>query len=248
MTHHEARIAAALDQLVPRPADPPGAWEDLLREADAQSRRVKWSSRAAAFSSRRRLLLAAAAAIATMVIVIPALAASQDWWFLGSSAPKAESNVNVVTSGRSAGIAWSMTAYASRDKGVCVALTPHVGKGDMGAMSCGAEVRGEPGGHYWLGYSFFALGMYDFPPFVFGPVARGVDQVDVVLTDGQVIHSGTLDSPDKLQVSLKFYAVPLPRGALLKSVVARNRSGNVLERRDCGFCSHLKGHTLGPGR
>jgi hypothetical protein len=179
-----------------------------------------------------------------VVVAIPALAVSKGWWFLHSGAPKPKSEVAVVTSGRAAGIDWTMTAYVSGDKGVCVALTLDLGREKTGGMSCGSDVRGEPIrssgeplARHWVGYGVFSLRLYDFPDFVSGLVAEGVDRVDVVLSSGQIIGTDTLKGPDELQVPLDFFALPLPRGVSVKSVIARDSSGNVLEQRACRLCA-----------
>jgi hypothetical protein len=193
---------------------------------------------------RRRILLVAAVVAAIALLAVPALALS-DWWFLGPGAPKPEGGVTVVASGRSAGIEWMMTAYVSKDTGVCVALTPQVGQGDSGALGCGADVRGEPNrgsardrpGKHWVGYQYFALGLFDFPEFVFGPVAHGVDGIDLVLSSGDTLRTTTINGPDELNAPLDFYVVELPRGASIDSIIARDSSGTVLERRRCLRCS-----------
>ena len=188
-------------------------------------------------------VLAAAVLVTGVAIAVPALAVNQNWWFLTPGAPKPQSAVEVVTSGRTAGINWTLTAYLSRDKGVCVAQTLEAGKGDMGEMACGYELRGEPAlgsgerrGRHWVGYGQSSLGLYDFPDFVDGPVAKGVARVDLVLTNGQTLQTTPLEGPNDLPVN--FYVVPLPRGARLEAVIARDRMGDVLERRTCPLCMH----------
>lgn len=246
MTEYDPRIAAILDRLVPPPIAEP-SWEELLRDADAlPQRRFPWRSLVGGRRRKRRVLVLATTVLVAVVVAIPALAVSKGWWFLGSGAPRPQSDVAVVTSGRAAGIDWTLTAYVSADRGVCVAMTPDVGRGDMGGMSCGHELRGEPAlgsgegrGRHWVGYVYSSLGLYDFPDFVFGPVADGVDRVDIVLSNGQILRTDTLEGPDALSAPLDFYAVQLPGGVALKSVIARDRSDNVLEERACQICARL---------
>jgi len=113
----------------------------------------------------------------------------------------------------------------------------------MGAMSCGSEVRGEPAlsssdspEAHWIGTTYFSLGMKGFPDFVFGPIAEDVDRVDAILESGQIISTEALKRPDELGVPVAFYALSFPRGATVKSVIARDHSGNVLEERACFRC------------
>jgi hypothetical protein len=247
VTDYDPQIGAILDRLVPPFAAEPNGWQELLRAAGIQPRRrLRWLSGWAARRRPHKVLVLAAALVTTVVVAIPALAVSKGWWFLHSGAPKPESDVAVVTSGRAAGIDWTMTAYVSADKGVCFGLTPNVGRGDMGSMSCGSDLRGEPNpgagdrrGQHWVGYVYFSLGLYKFPNFVFGPVAQGVEQVDLVLSNGQVIQADTLQGPDELGAPLDFYAVPVPSRVPLNSLIARDRFGNVLERRACPHCGEL---------
>ena len=244
MTDHDPRLRATLDRLVPRPAAQPPAWQDLLREAAAAPpRRFRWPSTRLK-GSRPRLLVPALAVVATALVAIPALALSRDWWFLGTGTPQPASQVAVLEAGRAAGIDWTLTSYLSKDKGVCVALTLDVGQRDTGSLDCGADVRGEPTGgssagraRHWVGSVYYSLGLYDFPDFVYGLAAEGVDRVDVVLSDGQTLRTPTLDGPTSLPVAIDFYAVPLPAGGSVKSVIARDRSGTALETRACRACS-----------
>jgi hypothetical protein len=52
----------------------------------------------------------------TVVIGVPALAVNQGWWFRSAGAPKPQSDMSVITAGRSAGIDWTLTAYATQNK------------------------------------------------------------------------------------------------------------------------------------
>jgi hypothetical protein len=244
MTDYDPTVAAALDRLVPPLSCEPTGWHELLREGGVRSPKgFRQRFLGIKAPRRNRIFVVTAALIATVSVAIPALAVSKGWWFLGTGQPKPQSDVATVTAGRAAGIDWNLTAYLSRGKGVCVALTPDVGKGDMGAMSCGSEVRGEPvlsssdtSEAHWVGTTYFSLGMHGFPDFVFGPIAEGVDRVDAILENGQVIRTDALKGPDSLRVPVDFYALSFPRGASVRSVIARDRSGHVLEERECFRC------------
>ena len=52
----------------------------------------------------------------TVVIGVPALAVNQGWWFRSAGAPKPQSDMSVITAGRSAGIDWTLSAYATQNK------------------------------------------------------------------------------------------------------------------------------------
>jgi hypothetical protein len=239
MTDYDPRIAAVLDRLIPPLANERIDWDALVGEAgETRRRRVPWAARLLVTSRQRRIAVLAAAVLATALVALPTLAVS-DWWFLGPGAPKSTSEVTVVASGTSAGTDWTMTAYVSEDKGVCVALTPDVGEGDMGAASCGAGIRGESSRaasgvrseRHWIGYVYFRLGLFEFPDFLFGPIAEGVEEVDVALSNGQTVQAATIDGPDALSAPLDFYVAELPGGVSVESVVARDRADTVLERR-----------------
>ena len=244
MADYEPRIAAALDRLVPPVLVEPTDWDELVREAGELPREGRAPLRVRGLIADRRRMIAifAVTAAAALLLAIPAVAVKDGWWFLGGNAPSPTDAVAVVASGRSNGIGWTMTAYVSEDRGVCVALTPEVGQRDMGAGagSCGAGVRGEPifsraaperRGRHWIGYVYLSLGLFGFPDFVFGPAAEGVDRVDVILANGKALRTATIDAPDEFSAPLDFYIVEIPRGTSLTSVVARDRAGTVLERR-----------------
>jgi hypothetical protein len=241
VTDYDPALGAILDRLVPPPAVEPNRWEELLREARvARTRRCS------------RVLVLVGALVVAVVVAIPALAVREGWWFLGPGAPSPTSDVVVVTSGRWAGIDWKMTAYVSADKGVCVALTPELGPGGVGGgMSCGSELRGEPfapgrpRARHWVGYVYSSPEL-GFPAHVFGPIAEGVDSVDVVLSDGETLRTPALEAPERLGVPLGFYALPLPAGVLLRSVVARDQAGTVLEQRTCLPCLHPPWQSVRP--
>jgi hypothetical protein len=186
VTDYDPAVAALLDRLVPPPAVEPSRWDELLRGARRGSQR------------RRRLLVLVGALVAAVAVAIPAFAVREGWWFLGPGTPRPAGDVVVVTSGRWSGIGWKMTAYVSAAKGLCVALTPDVGHGDMGGMSCGSGLRGEPfpkaepWARHWVGYVYAWPGLYGVPGYVFGPVAAGVDSVDVILTDGETLRASVI--------------------------------------------------------
>ena len=241
MSDYDPRIAGVLDRLLPSLTRQGNDWDGLLREVgELSERRADWAVRVP-FSSRGKAMAVLAAALAvTALVSLPALAISNGWWFLHSGAPRPVDHVAVVASGRSAGTTWTMTAYLSKDRGVCVGLNPHLRERDMGAESCGSGIRGEPNrarsGFHWVGYIYFALGLFDFPDFVFGPAAVGVEDVELVLSDGQTIRTATIEGPDELEAPVAFYVVELPPSVVVDSIVARDGSGTVLERRDCLGC------------
>ncbi len=91
----------------------------------------------------------------------------------------------------------------------------------------GCDVEAE----HWIGFVYFALALFDFPDFVFGTAAEGVDRVEVVLSNQKRLGTALLEGPEELSVPLDFYVLELPRGVSVESLVARDRSGTVLERR-----------------
>jgi hypothetical protein len=132
-----------------------------------------------------------------------------------------------------------MTAYVSQDRGVCIALTLDVpGPNDLGGAGCGYELRGEPNllttrqeaKRHWVAYVYSAPGLYNLPPFLYGPVADGVERVDVVLVDGKTVEAA-IQRRDDVSVAVDFYITELPRDVGVEAVVARDAAGTVLERR-----------------
>lgn len=243
MTDHDDLVAEILFRVKPSLNYDLWSWGELNRRAGRTAAIRTRPLRPASTATRRTAVLLAATVIVALGIAIPAVALSNNWWFLGTGAPNATSNIMTVTSGRWADIDWTVTAYLSADDGVCVALTPAVGDGKLGASACGTGLRGEFAhdstnrGTHWVGYDYFDLGLYDFPDAVFGTTADGVDRVNVVLSDGQSISVPIVHRPSDFPVPVDFYVVALPRGASVESVVALDRSGEVLEKRSCTDCS-----------
>src|SRR6266508_3990748 len=187
--------------------------EHLLREINraAGSSHMRWSPRSRSWSRkrsvtrsqrslRRKVALLAAISVVAVLLVLPAMAVVKGWWFLGNGTPQPVGSVDVITSGNADGVAWTLTAFVSKDRGVCVALSPDSQKG-WGTEACGAGVRGEPNlsgqrdeRRHWAGYVYAPTGS-DSPSFVFGPVADGVAAIDVELAGDRTLHTAPVKPP-----------------------------------------------------
>jgi hypothetical protein len=247
MISRDPRVSALLDRLVPDRLVEAGDWDELVREAAQPEapHRLGGSSQRYRFNRRRQILALATAIGAAILVAVPALGINGGWWFLGGGEPQPTTGVSVIATGTSAAIDWTLTAFISRNKGACVALTPSVRGRSMGGQICGTNVRGEPNTsrpgtgatRHWIGIGYFALGLYNFPAFLYGPVAQGVDHVDVVLANGARLEARTLDPPDDFGARIDFYVVEVPRHLSVQSVIARDQSGTTLEELPCSGCS-----------
>jgi hypothetical protein len=241
-------ISRALDDVLPASAEH-GDWQRVL--ADAGARGANVSRRWLRPRPRVRRPLALGLALAALAVLVPvaALAVSDDWWFLGTGGPpKPAGDVVVVSSGRWAGVPWTLAAYRSRTNGVCVAFTPNSAtgrpdpsgapSGRTSALACGAPIEGLPGlpagePAHWLGYlgSFSSGGQSGgFPDFVAGPAAVAVDRVELAFPDREPVGAATLLAPDALGAPLRFFVLPVPAGATPTALVALDAGGKVLER------------------
>ena len=69
---------------------------------------------------------------------------------------------------------------------------------------------------------------------MFGPVARGVGSVELVLASGQTLKTSAIDGPTEFSAPLDFYLVEVPRNASVNQIIARDAAGTILERRVIG--------------
>ena len=129
------------------------------------------------------------------------------------------------------GARWRYTAYRS-DQGLCLylALRNSLGGG------CGSGLRGEPeaGGPHWVGFGADEYAT-ETEVFVAGDAARGVASVELELAGGGRAKTRMIEAPAELGAPINFYFALLAHGAWVHTVVARDDSGAVLQRRFVGW-------------
>ena len=66
-----------------------------------------------------------------------------------------------------------------------------------------------------------------------GVIAEEVARVDVVLSNGRVVHARVIEAPTELQANVDFFLVQVPgdAGGLVRAFIAYDEAGGVLERR-----------------
>lgn len=239
MTDRDPRVQALLERLVPPVADS-GDWDGLMREArcgQGPGQRARATRLRGLGVRGRRVGAVVLVGVVAAVAVLPAFAVVNDWWFFGAGSPSPVGQVVVVRTGTTDGIGWTLAAFVSEQDGVCVALTP-TGSTGAGVEACGSGIRGEPnlgsgveGGGHWVGFVQATL-TDSVGPSVFGPTADGVAQVDVELDDGRLVAATVVHGPARLAAPIDFYVVEIPRGASVVAVLARDKNGTLLERRD----------------
>lgn len=235
MLDRNPEVDRALAELTPPMRDERGSWERVLADAETRGRARPWwarpwQNRRPAFNPAFAVTIAVA-----LLIVVPALAVAREWWF-SSDAPASSGDIAHVRTVRAGdGSTWDLTAYVSRDAGVCVALTPSADSSKGAAMTCGAGVRGEP--NVPAGAARHAIGFTvtrgeGTPSFMFGPAATNVSLVEARLSGGRVVTSEAFTGPPSLGAgSLRFYVVEVPPDARIVAVRARDGGGGVLEER-----------------
>lgn len=218
-----------LDRFVP-PLAESGDWEEVLRRAGFSKRRA-----------RIRWVVAVATLAVAFGITIP-LGITQEWWIFPSfptpddvvGEPVATGPRALLAAGEISGRRWTYTAYTS-DHGICIDVA--VARGSGGG--CGFGIRGEPPvtahggappGRHWVGTGTTALAGID-AVFADGPIAKRVDTVEIVLSDGGAVSADVIAGPSELGAPLDFYLAILPPDSTVQWVVARDAAGTVLERR-----------------
>jgi hypothetical protein len=235
---HDQLIAARFAAIA-NPIDD-SRWIDVLQRAATGSRVHRAGSR---MLSRRRLVLVVAAVVAVL-IPLGALGAANDWWFLGSAgAPVPVRAPIVVKEGEWSGHPWQLVAYPSNTDGLCFTITPGGSKatGSRAGMACAPFVGVARTAHTKptpdMTITFVSgLGFRGFPPYIAGPVIKGVDQVEIKFVNGDVLRAPTFPAPDPL-TAVRFYAAQIPaavahsdvpRHPLVKTLAGLDVNGNVV--------------------
>jgi len=229
MTGDDRGLPVLLDQMTP-PVEDLGDWERVLRDAG-----VSPALPAQRRPSRRRwAIVVATAALVALLVGIPALAVAKDWWFLDHPGLTPVGDVAVVESGHVGDAPWYLTAFVSKEHGICVALVSDPSR-RSGAIGCGSALRGaaDPSSDDarldWVGYASTTWPQGgDGETFVWGPALPEVEHVDVLLADGRVASTNTIAAPS-LGVPLRFYVVHVAPGTA-EGLVAYDKDGDVLER------------------
>lgn len=145
--------------------------------------------------------------------------------------PKRIGTLVEITSGPG----WSLVAWRS-NSGICLDfVVPMSSSG-----GCGFGVRGEPRDtahasappptHWISGGTSSQPGAATV---IDGVVAEEVARVEVVLSNGRVLHLPVIEAPAELQANVDFFLVQVPKdkGGLVRSFIAYSEEGQVLERR-----------------
>jgi hypothetical protein len=193
--------------------------------------------------SLRRGFAVGFAVIAAMVCATLAISAENNWWFFYDGSPAATSDVLVVAAGTWDSHDWTLTAYQTKEFGVCFALTPGTGPaGRGGSMTCAPRSFPSPGStpvEERMMTSGVSGGGAELPTNVFGVTSDQVSRVQIAFTDGDRVDIPTIDPPAALGApKLHFFATPLHGGVTVTQVMGIDSQGNVIARND--FTSLLK--------
>jgi hypothetical protein len=234
MTERDPRVATLLNNVLPI-GDEREDWQRIVGDATRHSEQLR--RRSLRWSTRRLGLVLAVTAAVGVLSAIPALAVENGWWFLDNGQLTPATPVAIVTSGGAVDEAWHLVAFVSDPHGICVGVTSD-GSKTQGALACGMPIRGAPGAAsvapaklHWVGY-----GRTSFPTsravstFVFGPTADGVARVEAELANGDILSAETIAAPLELKLSLRFYVIELPPTVEVRSLLARDVAGTILER------------------
>jgi hypothetical protein len=243
--------------------------------------------RASGGRRRARLMALAAALALAAVLSLPAFGVGHDIvsLFAGWRDPEAPvpSASDVLIASGDAGVPWKLVATRS-DQGLCLGLFHRVGNDRFGSARCGyvdirgdlpSDVRGDPASkciatpttlvpcgslpQRWidLGGGGNTVGLDH--TFAFGPLAKDVATVDLLLTNGQTLSAHVVEQPEGLPLNFYWAAWPCsvqPAGGLqecaedggpmVKIATARDAAGRVLERRVPGWNGNPTGDPDGP--
>jgi hypothetical protein len=240
MTERDPGIAAVLDRLVPNAAEPRD-WQQLLANAGAARGRTRLTR--TPFLASRRLLLALALLLLAVLIPLTALAVGHGWWFLSAYGPKPLGNVVVVTSGRSQGTPWNLTAFRT-DKGtICYAVTVRPATPQLlgSTEACGPVSPSTPisflrslgVAHVELSRGHFTYRgpqPHPFPPYIVGAVISSASEVDVSAGPRSTQRIRTVTAPASLHAAVRFFIASRPANEAVRSITARNDQGQVVAR------------------
>ena len=120
------------------------------------------------------------------------------------------------------------TFGASDDPGghYCVAVAID---GPRGSSACGQFEPDQSGFSWFPGGPPFTDGHSD-PNLLVGPVAAAATSVDITLSNGTVVHAPAITPTSGLATNIAFFATVFPCGPSPVSVVARNRSGQIVSK------------------
>jgi hypothetical protein len=244
---------------VPRERDLPPA------ELQRRKEHLISEARGADMTNNRRgfrLLAVAAALVLAVVLSTAALGVARDVasFFAGWHDPEAPvpTAPDVVIASGEAGAPWRIVATTS-DKGLCLALV--IPSDDSGMGGCGpTDVRGDPWAvgtpRHWIGA--FGVGGGNATlnrNFAYGPLAEEVASVELVLSDGEVVHANVVERPEGLDAPLDFYWATWScrsspcldaAGPEIQIAIARDEAGHVLERRVPVWNGNPTGDPNGP--
>jgi hypothetical protein len=228
---------------------------ELLAEAESsRAERLLEAILAEPFGSGRaerraaRLLVAAVALGLAVILAAAALGGVgriRSWLSGGHGADfPVPAGADVVVASGVAGEPWTIVATPS-DQGLCLFLVtrPQAGSGGCGYLDVRGvlrrDLRGDPSTRclatptsavpcgslprHWIDADRGSKGI------VFAPAAEGVQRVELVLADGQILRAKLVERPGGLPLSV--YWAELPPGQVVTAAIARDSTGRVLERR-----------------
>jgi hypothetical protein len=239
MSERDPGIAAVLDRLVADAVEPRD-WQQLLAHAGPAPARRRLPLGRRLLASRR-LLVALALLLLAVLIPLTALAVGHGWWFLSAYGPKPVGNVVVVTSGRSQGMPWNLTAFRT-DKGtICYAVTARPATPQLlgSTEACGPVSSSAPisflrslgvarvelsRGHF----TYRRPQPHPFPAYIIGAVINSASEVDVAAGPGSTQRIRTVAAPASLHAAVRFFIAARPANGAVRSIAARNDHGQVI--------------------
>lgn len=218
-------LKTAMEELVPRFANEPRRWEDILRRSQLGQGGRDW----------RRV---SAVAVAALLLVVPAVAIGASVLFREFPRPSDVRGEPVrlgpretIAAARIGDLHWRLVAFRS-DRGLCVGLD-FGGRVQASSSSCGIQRL---------------VGLVDGPTVDYiggganrawfhGRVAKHVHNVVLVLADGRHLEAATYASPESLALPFDFYVATAPGGvasgqddATVRAVLALDEDRNVIGR------------------
>jgi hypothetical protein len=232
----------------------------LVSEARAELDDEHSSERTALSGSaaRRVLKISLVAALAALTLAFPARGVVREVasFFAGWHDPEAPvpAAPDVVIASGVARVPWKFVATTS-DQGLCLGLLHEDPiDGWAGHAGCGpTDVRGDPWAVgdpvHWVQADNGSGGAAALDRiFVEGVAAEEVMSVDLVLTNGRTLQANLVERPEGIDAPLNFYWAALgplegvvlgpnggvvePQEPLVKTIIARDAAGTVLEQRD----------------
>ena len=161
--------------------------------------------------------------------------------------PKPVTDVVVANTGSWDGHDWELIAYRSDTGDICFGILATHSRTPTktgGAMAC-TRITGVPRSPDSMPDSRMGISALSgsigngeqLSAYIAGPVVDKAEQVEIYLSDGQVVRTPTFNAPKDLGSSIRFYATQLPSSALghtpggpspLKKLVGLDKNGKIV--------------------